>query len=69
MWYAYNKHLAHVIEHIDPGTLANVCDIGYPKPATLKYVAEDYVRHLQHHLEQIFSDADPRERKKWQVVQ
>ncbi|MBI1805368.1 MAG: DinB family protein [Ignavibacteria bacterium] len=69
MWYFYNKHLAHIIEHIDPKSLTNVCDMDYLKPATLQFVAEDYIRHLQHHLDQIFSDADPRERAKWMVVQ
>jgi hypothetical protein len=64
MWYFYNKHLAHIIEHIDPGSLTNVCDMGDSTPATLQFVAEDYVHHLQHHLDQIFSNADPRERKK-----
>lgn len=68
-WHAYNKHLVHVIEHLEPSALSNVCDIGYPEPATLKYVAEDYVRHVRHHLEQIFSNADPRHRRRWEVVQ
>jgi len=65
VWYFYNLHLAHIIEHIDPQSLNNVCDVDYGKPATLQFVAGDYVKHLQHHLGQIFSDADPRERAKW----
>jgi hypothetical protein len=65
VWFYYNKHLAHIIEHIKAGSLNNTCDIDYAEPATLRFVAEDYVRHLQHHLDQIFSDADPRERTKW----
>lgn len=68
-WYYYNKHLAHIIRHIHPACLENICDIDYPKPATLRYVVEDYLRHLQHHLDQIFSDADPRERTKWKEIQ
>lgn len=64
-WYYYNHHLAHVIAHIDETTLNNTCDMGYPLPATLQFIAEDYVRHLQHHLNQIFSGADPRQREKW----
>ena len=65
IWYFYNKHLAHIIGHIDPKSLDNVCDMDYGKPMTLEFVAKDYVKHLQHHLGQIFSDADPRERVKW----
>jgi hypothetical protein len=65
IWYFFNKHLAYIIEHIHPASLNNTCDIDYPEPATLRFVAEDYVRHLQHHLDQIFSDVDPRQRTKW----
>lgn len=64
-WYRYNAHLAHSIAHVDAGALINVCDVGYAAPATLKFVIEDYVRHVRHHLDQIFSDADPRERQQW----
>jgi hypothetical protein len=64
-WYLYNAHLSHVIAHVDRDTLENLCDMGYSKPATLKFVIEDYVRHVEHHLGQIFGDAGPRERKKW----
>jgi hypothetical protein len=69
MWYFFNRHLVHIIEHIDPGSLQNLCDIEYPEPATLQFVAEDYVRHLQHHLDQIFSDVDPRKRTRWKMEQ
>jgi hypothetical protein len=68
-WYFANRHLAFVIEHVNPTSLTNVCDMGYPKPATLQFVAEDYVRHVQHHIDQIFSNADPRERSKWKERQ
>jgi hypothetical protein len=64
-WYHYNLHLSHVISHVDPACLDNVCDMGYSEPAKLKFVIEDYVRHVQHHLDQIFSDVDPRERQVW----
>jgi hypothetical protein len=65
LWYQYNAHLAHVITHVDPGALGNMCDIGYELPATLKFVIEDYIRHIQHHLEQILGDAGPLERQLW----
>lgn len=64
-WYRYNKHLVHVIAHVDPRALSNTCDMGYETRATLRFVIEDYVRHVRHHLEQIFSDADPRARRRW----
>ncbi len=65
LWYSCNRHLAHVIRSIDPAALDRTCDMGYPKPATLRFVAEDYVRHLRHHLDQIFDTADARSRKRW----
>ncbi|MGA9118900.1 MAG: DinB family protein [Bacteroidota bacterium] len=64
-WYHYNTHLAHIIRHVDPGSLQHSCDMGYAKPATLKFVIEDYVRHVEHHLGQIFGGADPRKRGTW----
>lgn len=66
LWYRYNIHLAHVITHVDPDSLDHRCDMGYSEPATLRFMIEDYVRHLEHHLGQIFTDTDPRERKKWE---
>ena len=65
LWALYNMHLAHVIEHVDANLLNNTCDIGYPNPAKLTFVMKDYVRHVQHHLDQILSRMDPRERKQW----
>ena len=64
-WYLYNMHLAHVVAHVEPGSLNSMCDMGYAKPATLKFVIEDYIRHVQHHIDQIFSDSDPQERQQW----
>ncbi len=65
LWSSYNTHLAHVIEHVNPDTLDNVCDMDYSTPRKLRFVMEDYLRHVEHHLEQIFNEGDPRERRKW----
>jgi hypothetical protein len=64
-WFLYNMHLAHVVAHVDPASLNNMCEMGYAKPATLRFVIEDYIRHVRHHIDQIFSGADPREREQW----
>jgi hypothetical protein len=66
LWYRYNLHLAHVIVHVSPDTLAHLCDVGDPQPASLKLIVEDYIRHVEHHLEQILSGVDPRSRKRWE---
>lgn len=64
-WYRYNMHLVHIIANVNAGLLHNTCDMGYAEPAPLRFVIEDYLRHVHHHLDQIFSDADPRHRKQW----
>jgi hypothetical protein len=53
LWYFYNLHLAHIIENIPAGFHDGILDV-WDEPATLRFVAEDYVRHLRHHLDQIF---------------
>ena len=53
LWASYNRYLAHVIRHLPPAKLEVVCRIGSNAPVSLRYLAEDYVRHLVHHLGQI----------------
>ena len=65
LWAMYNTHLAHLIEHVDPGALDHTCDMDYAHPAKLRFVMEDYVRHVKHHVEQLLSGGDAGERKKW----
>jgi hypothetical protein len=55
LWSEVNRHLAHVIAHIEPSALGRPCTIGQGAPVTLRFVAEDYVRHLHHHLAQILT--------------
>jgi hypothetical protein len=57
LWAAINRHLAHVIAHIEPRALDTPCTIGQGGPVTLRFVAEDYVRHLHHHLAQVLPQA------------
>jgi hypothetical protein len=63
-WAAYNDHIARVLEAIPDEVLDRPRGplgghrFSYAAPpatefATLRYVAEDYVAHLRHHLEQI----------------
>jgi hypothetical protein len=63
-WLAYNRHLAHIIDHIPPATLTaprtrhsldkiawQTVDPG--TPTTLRYLIADYIGHLKMHLQQI----------------
>jgi len=67
LWRAYNLHLHHVMTHADkarlntPCTLHTLQEIAFKtvpqsEPVTLEYLMRDYVDHLKHHLDQIFSD-------------
>jgi hypothetical protein len=58
-WRRYNLHLAHVIRNIAPEALGVPCRIGDYKPVTLKFLTEDYVAHLKHHLAKIEERAQP----------
>ena len=50
LWANYNLYLAHVIAHLPADKLEAPCRIGDNAPVTLKFLAEDYLTHLLHHL-------------------
>lgn len=56
-WTVYNKHLVEVIKHIPKENLTRECIVHDNKKVTLQWIIEDYVRHLEHHLGQIFDKA------------
>ena len=53
LWMAYNRLLVHVLRHLPASAQQVTCNIGPYKPATLGWIAEDYVEHMKHHLNQI----------------
>lgn len=53
LWFHYNYHLAHVIRRIPNAAVGTPIRIGDNQSLTLNSLAEDYVAHLRHHLEQI----------------
>ena len=56
LWLAYNRHLAHVIRHVDPAVLQHTLHIDGVGPFELGFIMADYVEHLKHHLRQILPD-------------
>jgi hypothetical protein len=52
-WEGYNRFLAHLIAGLPQARAATQCIIGDHNPATLEWLASDYVEHLKHHLNQI----------------
>ena len=52
-WASYNRFLAHVINNLSADAATITCNIGNNPPATLEWIASDYVEHLKHHLNQV----------------
>jgi hypothetical protein len=57
LWSAYNHHLSHVIECIPEDAESSLCNIGSKELVPLRFVAEDYLRHLHHHLKDILGES------------
>jgi hypothetical protein len=53
LWASYNRYLAHILAQLPEDKLETACRIGSGEPVTLRFVAEDYLAHLLHHLRQI----------------
>ncbi len=58
LWTQVNLHLCRIIERIPEGALENPCNIGKETPLALGFVIEDYLRHLNMHLEQILGASE-----------
>src|SRR5580700_2572021 len=52
LWYHYNALLAHLVDRIPEEQLDNRCVIGWGVQ-TLRFVIEDYVAHMQHHVDHV----------------
>jgi len=52
-WSEYNRYLVHVLNQIPASSAEVKCSIGGKAPVTLLWLANDYVEHLKHHLNQI----------------
>jgi hypothetical protein len=53
-WTVYNKHLIEVIKRIPEENLDRVCKMRNGDIVTLEFLINDYVTHLEHHLNQLF---------------
>lgn len=54
-WALYNKHLLEILKHIPDENLLRECRSADGNTYTLQFLMEDYVAHLEHHLQQIVS--------------
>lgn len=52
-WRHHNSALVHVVKRVPQDRLAASCIIGGGEPVTLRFLIEDYILHMQHHLDHI----------------
>ena len=49
LWFALNEHIVWTIRHIPRASLGNRATVA-GAPLTLGFLIEDYIAHMQHHL-------------------
>ena len=55
LWQNLNQSLAAVVDAVPAERLTAPCRIGDGGPVTLEFVIDDYIAHMQHHLNHILS--------------
>ncbi len=58
LWESLNFALARIVSITPAAKLDVPITVGGNAPVTLEFLIEDYVRHMQHHLRQIFESMD-----------
>ena len=53
VWRQHNAALVQVVKRIPQDKLDASCIIGGAAPVTLRFIIEDYILHMQHHLDHI----------------
>jgi DinB superfamily len=53
VWEGMNRLLVHVLTHLPSAAASAPCRIGEHAPIPLAELAQQYVHHLRHHLDQI----------------
>jgi hypothetical protein len=53
IWSRYNMLLVGLVANIPEERLGSSCFIGANPEVTLRFVIEDYVAHMQHHIDQM----------------
>jgi DinB superfamily len=56
-WFQYNSLLVRLVERIPDGRLGTPCFIGAGPAASLGSVIDDYVLHMQHHIDLLLGRA------------
>jgi hypothetical protein len=58
LWALLNKHICIILKNMPPAAYSRLCNTGkeQEKLYTLQFLADDYVSHHLHHLNQIFNN-------------
>jgi hypothetical protein len=55
-WEKYNRHIVELTQRIPAELLSRECMMSDGNAYPIRWVFEDYVRHMEHHLRQVFKD-------------
>jgi len=58
LWRSLNRQLLSAAEAVPDPAWPRTCTVAGSEPLTLKFVFEDYVEHMMHHLRHIGIDVD-----------
>jgi hypothetical protein len=53
LWQMYNRHLSHLIRHVDPRALKHTWRAPDGNDVNLEFIMRDYIVHMKHHLDQV----------------
>jgi hypothetical protein len=62
LWTRQNEALARAVERIPSEALGTRCTVGERDPVSLEFLIDDYLTHMQHHLEHILGREPSRHR-------
>ena len=52
-WCSYNLLLEHLVSRLPEDRMGTLCYVGANEPVTLEWLIDDYMLHMQHHLDHI----------------
>jgi hypothetical protein len=58
LWLLLNQHLLAAASSVPESAWSRTCTIGDSQPLTLKFVVDDYVDHMMHHLRHMGIEVD-----------
>ncbi len=54
-WYQYNSFIATLLTQVPQEKLATVCYVGSGAGVSLEFLVDDYVLHMQHHVDHLLA--------------